>query len=246
MDIKRLASLPTPPRTTRKRKRGGERARSPSSDEDNADFKAKRDADADSEAAFWLSNQRTSSTSTSPPLLYRRLAEQQANSSLLSPPPSHRKPTATQLGIIFPSRPPTESPHTPTPDSPSPSTPPATPPPFKRPKLDISPRRDSPENPFLAAPIASNKDDIVVTSEPVVREEKPTVAFVFRGVRRTFPNPYFGAAPNPNSQLPPEHPDYEPDERAVSKLVFGVKKTDAGGIDASTCHAAESARQQPE
>lgn len=47
-----------------------------------------------------------------------------------------------------------------------------------------------------------------------------------RGVRRSFPNPYYNpsssSGPNPNSQLPPEHPDFEPEERGVRKLLFGV------------------------
>jgi len=54
------------------------------------------------------------------------------------------------------------------------------------------------------------------------------MAFVFRGVRRSFPNPHYNAhgstALNPNSQLAPEHPDFEPDERGVRKLLFGVKR----------------------
>ncbi|KAJ7074384.1 hypothetical protein C8F01DRAFT_1361044 [Mycena amicta] len=130
------------------------------------------------------------------------------NASPLSPPPSHRKLQRRRTA---------SPPHTPTP-------------PPKRTKLLP---RDSPDNPFLASPIGP-KDDIVVTSDPVSREEKPTMAFVFRGVRRSFPNPYYGKAPNPHSELPPEHPDYEPDDSAFPpKLLFGSK----------TRRTAEPARQ---
>ncbi|KAJ7832535.1 hypothetical protein B0H14DRAFT_2591986 [Mycena olivaceomarginata] len=48
-----------------------------------------------------------------------------------------------------------------------------------------------------------------------------------RGVRRSFPNPYYNVSwtgPNPNSQLPLEHPDFEPEERGVRKLLFGVSR----------------------
>ncbi|KAJ7237136.1 hypothetical protein C8J57DRAFT_1375966 [Mycena rebaudengoi] len=51
-------------------------------------------------------------------------------------------------------------------------------------------------------------------------------AHLFRGVRRSFPNPYYSDAdapavpPNPNAQLPPEHPDFEPEERGVLRLLF--------------------------
>ncbi|KAJ7913136.1 hypothetical protein B0H13DRAFT_1874199 [Mycena leptocephala] len=90
--------------------------------------------------------------------------------------------------------------------------------------------RDSPDNPFLASPLGS-QDEVVVNSVPSSQEEKPTTTFVLaplhsRGVHRTFPNPYYNASssvPNPNSQLLPEHPDFEPDERSVKKLLFCVR-----------------------
>ncbi|KAJ7067088.1 hypothetical protein C8F01DRAFT_1120242 [Mycena amicta] len=131
-----------------------------------------------------------------------------------SPPPSHRKSKPKQkarleaaiaAGVL---RRPT-----------SPTTPPA-----KRRKLELP--RDELNNPFLAMKSKWHQADT-----PSAPEEKPTMTFVFRGVRREFPNPYYdeanaGAPPkaNPKSQLPPEHADFEPDERGIRKLLFKVKK----------------------
>ncbi|KAJ7831853.1 hypothetical protein B0H14DRAFT_3713113 [Mycena olivaceomarginata] len=90
-------------------------------------------------------------------------------------------------------------------------------------------RRDSPENPFLAPPSGSDADE-VFNAVSGSQMEKPTIAFDFRGVRLSCLNPYYNAsAANPNSQLPPDHPEFEPAERpAVRKLLFGRKKLAAG------------------
>ncbi|KAJ7261740.1 hypothetical protein B0H12DRAFT_1105486 [Mycena haematopus] len=214
-----VASLPTPPRTHHKRKRDGSR-HSRVSDEDlsatDDDNDEKLIKEAEAEESFWLATNAASSSITvknaSPPLLYRRLQAQSQTQVLgvppVSPPPSHRKPPIKAAVV----------PRTPTPKSASTVSPPATP---TRPSIS----RDSPENPFLASPLGS-QDEAFVKEVDSTQEEKPTMAFVFRGVRRSFPNPYYSASssgPNPNSQLPPEHPDFEPDERGVRKLLFGVR-----------------------
>ncbi|KAF7304635.1 hypothetical protein MKEN_01177400 [Mycena kentingensis (nom. inval.)] len=196
------ASLPTPPPTTHKRKRSSSPARSDgdigSDDEDIGLEERVRRAEA--EEHFWLSHNNASS---SPPLVYKLLPV----TLPASPPPSPLKQTL-------------RSPYTPT-RSAAPS-PPATPPPPKRAKHNLIPT-DSPHNPFLASPLGP-KDEIVATTSRVIREERPTMEYVFRGVRRSFPNPYYGKPVPPNSLLPPEHPDYEHDEQHIPKLVFGLKQ----------------------
>ncbi|KAF8206154.1 hypothetical protein K438DRAFT_2013946 [Mycena galopus ATCC 62051] len=228
-----VASLPTPPRTHHKRKRAGSKHSRISdqelsaTDEDDDEQLIK---EAEAEESFWLATNANTASSSSPfstvktaapSLLYRRLqAESQTQTQVLgvppvSPPPSHRKPPLRAA----------VAPCTPTPKSSSTVSPPTTPT-----RASIS--RDSPDNPFLASPIGSH-DEVVVNeadSIPSSQDEKPTMAFVFRGVRRTFPNPYYNTGPNPKSLLAPEDPDFEPEERGVRKLLFGVKpKTKKSG-----------------
>ncbi|KAJ7836409.1 hypothetical protein B0H14DRAFT_3870851 [Mycena olivaceomarginata] len=204
-----VASLPTPPPTRHKRKRAGSKHSRASDDDlsatddndDDDDEKLIKEAEA--EESFWLATNAAAASSTQPPLLYRRLQAQSKSQTQTQP----------QLHGL---------PHTPTPKSTSSTvSPPTTP-------TRASILRDSPDNPFLASPLGSQ--DEVVVNESSLLEEKPTMAFVFRGVRRSFPNPYYNASrtsPNPNSQLPPEHPDFEPEERGVRKLLFGVRKNAA-------------------
>ncbi|KAJ7356545.1 hypothetical protein DFH08DRAFT_849303 [Mycena albidolilacea] len=219
-----VASLPTPPPTRHKRKRAGSKHSRASDDDlsatdDNDDDDEKLIKEAEAEESFWLATNAAAASSTQPPLLYRRLQAQSKSQTQqlhgvppVSPPPSHRKPPGKAIVL----------PHTPTPKSTSSTiSPPTTP-------TRASILRDSPDNPFLASPLGSQ--DEVVVNESSLLEEKPTMAFVFRGVRRSFPNPYYNASrtsPNPNSQLPPEHPDFEPEERGVRKLLFGVRKNAA-------------------
>ncbi|KAJ7650046.1 hypothetical protein FB45DRAFT_886771 [Roridomyces roridus] len=226
-----VASLPTPPRTHHKRKRSGSK-RSRASDDDltatDEEDDEKLIKDAEDEESFWLSTNSAPSNSNSgtAPLLYRRLQESQTQGFGLppvSPPPSHYKPRSAA---------------TPTPQSATVS-PPSTPPPKRR-NAAIPFPRDSPDNPFLASPLGS-EDEVVVSQTDRVQEEKPTMELVFRGVRRSFPNPHYKgsapSAPNPNSLLPPEHPDFEPDERGVRKLLFGVtRKTRAPKKTSSKSH----------
>ncbi|KAJ7096521.1 hypothetical protein B0H15DRAFT_825528 [Mycena belliarum] len=225
-----VASLPTPPRTHHKRKRAASKQSRGSHDDLTATDEEDDETlvkEAEDEESFWMTaNAASTSRNAPPPLLYRRL---QAHSQTqlpgvapVSPPPSHRKPPV-KAGVI---------PRTPTPQSVSTVSPPSTPP-AKRRKVAAAPLpRDSPDNPFLASPLGSQDEIIVAESDtaPSSQEEKPTMALVFRGVRRTFPNPYYdpsSSGPNPKSQLPPEHPDFEPDERGVRKLLFGVGRKSA-------------------
>lgn len=239
------ASLPTPPRTQRRRRRSSiasdsDRARSSdTASDDELPVKKRRLAtvqEDDDQDAFWLGKTSTppgtvatlktaasksdgwsSSDEEEVPLLTRRKANSDAASDYASPPPSHRKPAKLTLATV---------------KTPSPKT--------RRTKTAI-PIRDSPNNPFLDSPPASAS---TTNASPGIAEEadkdgneeegdamynvgdKPTVAFVHRGVRRQFPNPYHDpktgrARPvNPNSLLPPEHEDYEPDFRCIPKVLF--------------------------
>ncbi|PFH47981.1 hypothetical protein AMATHDRAFT_6242 [Amanita thiersii Skay4041] len=91
--------------------------------------------------------------------------------------------------------------------------------------------RDSPNNPFLDSP--TQKEDNAKPNDkkssprtPASLEERPTVTYVFRGVRGVYPNPLYNHAkrrplsPPPQSKLPPDHPDYTPDMRCPPRLLF--------------------------
>ncbi|KAF7312464.1 hypothetical protein MIND_00260000 [Mycena indigotica] len=220
------SSLPTPPRTVTKRKR---RTRSLHSDDEGLssvdeasdeapDINERLSKEAEEEEAFWRSQTQPKSEPVNGetedqdhPLVYRRLQQASSQTFILpvSPPPSHRKPKPRVKQKVRVPQPTSTSP---------PSTPPA-----KRRKLDLP--RDEANNPFLATPL-DGELEVAPASAPSVIDEKPTMTFVYRGVKREFPNPYYDKAKdeNPNSLLPPEHPDFEPDERGVRKLLFKVKK----------------------
>ncbi|KAG7092007.1 hypothetical protein E1B28_008394 [Marasmius oreades] len=181
------------------------------------------------------------------------------SSAPVSPPPSHRRPRAAKVANIKTGRAgafavlhavaETEEEESPSsrPDaelksstnaSPLPltSSPPTTP---KTPKSQIrsgiSPMmflRDSPDNPFLSSP-ESPSGSSSAAERPAgnggVYEEKPTVEMVFRGVRKSYPNPYYNHklgrpnSPKLNSLLPPEHPDFSPDSRIVPRVLWPRK-----------------------
>jgi len=80
----------------------------------------------------------------------------------------------------------------------------------------VGPIRDSPNNPFLGtsprtpAPRAS-------------LAEKPTVTYVFRGVKAVFKNPAYGIpepVPGDPSTLSPQHPNFSPDLLTAPKLLW--------------------------
>lgn len=173
-----VASLPTPPRTHHKRKRGRSK-HSRASDDDltatDEDDDEKLIKEAEDEESFWLATNPASTSTivknTSAPLLYRRLQAQSQTQAHgvppVSPPPSHRK---APVKVVV-------APHTPTPKSSSTVSPPATP---TQSNGAASISRDSPDNPFLASPLGS-QDEVVVNeadSVPRSQEEKPTMAFV--------------------------------------------------------------------
>ncbi|OBZ77957.1 hypothetical protein A0H81_02075 [Grifola frondosa] len=254
------ASLPTPPRTATKRKRRA-RSRATDSDEEDEDTRdvpggssgeerggderhgvkkvgalvlghkkrktldiiAAELSEATVEEAFWLgasvamqhgsdtrgrsrSRSRTRSPSPPPaPHLLRR-----GHSGLISPPPSRRRP------VIVPR--------------------PATPPPRAStpPKDDtVFPKRDSPDNPFLAddSPALASDDDDDGSQErrgPVEHVEKPYIACVFRGQKTYTINPFYRSAATAaaldeaeaRARLPIDHPDFSPSEACPPKLLF--------------------------
>ncbi|KAG9011348.1 hypothetical protein FRB94_008632 [Tulasnella sp. JGI-2019a] len=78
------------------------------------------------------------------------------------------------------------------------------------------PVRDSPNNPFLGS-----SPRIQAPKESVL--EKPTVTYVFRGVKVVYQNPAHNI-PTPQdgdpSTLPPQHPDFSPDLFTAPKLLW--------------------------
>ncbi|KAG6914656.1 hypothetical protein DXG01_016099 [Tephrocybe rancida] len=233
-----VASLPTPPRTHHKRKHASRSARSDDSDidtdrgqssaseeeeeEEEKGHKCKKqrtstskNVDADEEA-FWLNKSDGDASVVAPSkklpsgLVYRRrLAAAAASTSSVgsapvSPPPSNRKPVVATVA-------------------------PVTPEPPRRSKRG-PPMRDSPNNPFLVSPASIAEDSASPTPSlsPHTPQhfERPTVTYVFRGVRGTFPNPLYDhergrpRSPSARSQLPIEHPDFSPDPHCAPKLLF--------------------------
>ncbi|KAJ7934907.1 hypothetical protein B0H13DRAFT_1854895 [Mycena leptocephala] len=211
-----IASLPTPPHTHGKRKLCGSRhdrngGEALTYDDDDADDK-KLVNEAKLEESFWLPTNPPSTTINSArPALYRRLQAQGRTQmrgmravSLSSPVGAAVVPRTRILKSTS-----------------STISPPATP------TQRNGAFSDSPDNPFLASALDLPKEVIVNGSDSKLssQKEKPTIAFVFRGIRRSIPNPYYNASStvhNPNSQLPPEHPDFEPEERVVPTLLFRI------------------------
>ncbi|GLB41149.1 hypothetical protein LshimejAT787_0903640 [Lyophyllum shimeji] len=266
------ASLPTPPRTHHKRKHADGRKRGAYDTDTDHDGSASENdealvapkahgqkhkkrktetgvaADADEEA-FWMSKSdgdvpAPTSTSTSqkqpspaPALLYRRRFAGAASSSSVgtapvSPPPSNRKTAAATV-----------------------VSPPRTP----RPKR-VFPMRDSPNNPFLASPssgaVAEDSESPSPSPNPsphTPAQERPTVTYVFRGVRGTFPNPLYDhekgrqRSPSARAKLPLEHPDYSPDPHCPPKVLFPAtprKQRQSARVSARRDGAKGRARQR--
>ncbi|EAU90236.1 hypothetical protein CC1G_11560 [Coprinopsis cinerea okayama7 len=264
------ASLPTPPRTYRRRARGRSRGSCDSdSDDDNApsqqhspvstDDESERPSglderqsrkkrrttlaqENDDEEAFWMggndskqgdvsgANTKSAAAKSQGPLLYRKLqasaSTSQVEQGLLSPPASHRKPV--------------NPPVAPRPTSPSPATTvsePVTPQPKakSKPFVDDSPVVgivDSPSNPFVATPVGED-DDVESVASPKAEDhddepvyDKPTVTYVFRGVKRVYQNPMYdpvkkrAISPPPNSKLPVDDPLFSPDPTCKPRLLF--------------------------
>lgn len=205
-----VASLPTPPRTQRRRQRKGRVSDGSSEEELPVLEKKLRLSRVEDQEAFWLGKKSEKAASSSSswssdeedgvPAILQRRKDRDAASDYASPPPSNRKVSRN-----------VRTPH---------------------PKTSL-PIRDSPNNPFLDSPPASGSGgSVAVESDEDDGGDggdigtHPTITYVHRGVRRTFPNPYHDPTtglprpPNPNSLLPPEHPDYEPDLRCVRKVLF--------------------------
>ncbi|KAF8999061.1 hypothetical protein BDQ17DRAFT_1361255 [Cyathus striatus] len=235
-----LASLPTPPRTRRRRggqSRGGDSESSSSEEEHVATddeeekrgrYKRRKIQEEKDEDDFWgaASGSKHHEKERGRPLVYRRLQAQklatkttttttapapQATSNIIapvSPPPSHRKPAPPPVTSL------------PKPDLKTPS-PPSTP---KKKSIPSKPiplfaLRDSPDNPFLDTP-----QNVPETDTPNVDAEKP---FITYNLRKPILQPRTGRAysPPPGARLPPDHPDFEPDERCGPRVLEGKTPT---------------------
>jgi len=145
------------------------------------------------------------------PLLYRRRAPSTVVTPLSPPPSIRKKATAPPLVAVASAR----------------KSPPVTP-------KSKRPVRDSPNNPFLDE---SPTEDLAETeksagsSPRTPKKERPTVTYVFRGVRGTFPNPLYDhergrpISPSTRSRLPIEHPDFSPSQHCPPKLLFPRART---------------------
>ncbi|KAH9953791.1 hypothetical protein BC827DRAFT_1246286 [Russula dissimulans] len=93
-------------------------------------------------------------------------------------------------------------------------------PPRKRPAKPM-PVRDSPNNPFLVNP--SDSPGSVPSSPVGPHTPVPPIRrrSIIRGKRLAFQNPHFGAQKNPRSMLEPEHPDFSPSEDCTPRRLFG-------------------------
>ncbi|THH22526.1 hypothetical protein EUX98_g8168 [Antrodiella citrinella] len=153
----------------------------------------------------------TRSPSSSPPArLLRR-----NRTGLASPPPSRRQ-AASVVAL------------------------PITPPPLPRTprggrsiKKRLFPERDSPNNPFLVpqdSPEALSSPEVEATTPiPLPYVEKPTITYVFRGVKAEFRNPLYdpshpSGVPSPKSDDPSSLPihdrEYSPTPYCPPKLLF--------------------------
>ncbi|TBU55071.1 hypothetical protein BD310DRAFT_711797 [Dichomitus squalens] len=146
---------------------------------------------------------RTRSPSSSPPPAPHLL--RRGHTGLISPPPSRRAP------VVVPRL--------------------ATPPPEPvKEKGKGFPERDSPNNPFLAddSPGSVPASDVQSSPEPRTPQkhvEKPTLTYVFRGVKMLVSNPHYtseeaAAETEARAQLPVTHPDFSPSDTAAPKLLF--------------------------
>ncbi|KAJ7595048.1 hypothetical protein C8J56DRAFT_885470 [Mycena floridula] len=227
------ASLPTPPRTTSRRKKSLGVSRT-----------TRRKPEKQRQRSQWSDTEDEEEEDELPVKKKRRISEEEkvstaeeSDSTVLprppvdrayaSPPPSHRKPAAKSRSVsLAPSL--TLKLETVAEEEG-----------FKAPVLDAE------NNPFIESdddnPFIGDDDDeenpfldsiVSKAADPQGQfEEKPTTSWVFRGTRRTFANPLYGVPPDPKSLLPPEHPDYEPDLRCARKILFPATKQKVKRVD---------------
>ncbi|KAJ3740184.1 hypothetical protein DFH05DRAFT_456948 [Lentinula detonsa] len=196
------------------------------------------------EDAFWMAGSPTSkkgktkesnvdesdsdSDTTTSFLSRRGQKSSTVGSAPVSPPPSHRRVPAAKIASVAPALKLKLLPVVEESPSPSGTSPPATP---KSSKMPAS--RDTPNNPFLASPLdldnaASGSKSPGSSLGPL--KEKATMTYVFRGVKKTYANPYYDhennktRSPEPTSLLPPEHEDYTPDLRGAPRALWPRKK----------------------
>ncbi|KIM24187.1 hypothetical protein M408DRAFT_331936 [Serendipita vermifera MAFF 305830] len=233
-----VASLPTPPRSARSKKR----ARKDISDEEKEELEdsssagesstkplarvlfkpkgvasktkvpAKRTDEETAEDVFWDGPLLTKES----PKAKKTKAPSTIGSAPVSPPHSSSK----QVGPRFQTPPPLKD----RPASRAVSS--GGGPPLVVPEDEDGPLRDSPNNLFLVSSKAAHSP-VPVADEAEEFEEPPTVSYVFRGKRQDFPNPLYNlpAEVHERSKLPLEHPDFSPSPSIKPKRLFSEELT---------------------
>ncbi|KZV99570.1 hypothetical protein EXIGLDRAFT_762449 [Exidia glandulosa HHB12029] len=229
------ASLPTPPYSREKRKRRASHHDSDSDeddpnqllddadDDDNVSEPTEEDrlltAKAERLGLLASSKTRPSAPPREPAVKKRARLDDDASQATkdikaepeqpaaapLSPPRSRRQTTAPKIAAVIP----------------------RTPPPRRAKKATSKPVpvRGSPDNPFVDdGPRGGGSKD---TRPPPRRaseeyEEKPTVTYVFRGVKATFDNPLYNQSPSARvkASLPIEDPEFSPDPAVPPRRLF--------------------------
>ncbi|KIP02153.1 hypothetical protein PHLGIDRAFT_38020 [Phlebiopsis gigantea 11061_1 CR5-6] len=207
--------------------------------------------DKGSTAATERERERSASPDRSPSASPPARLLKRNRTGLLSPPKSHRRrsPRTKTLSI-------------PQPVLEGPATPPARRPP--RPARGVPlkkpltlPERDSPNNPFLdsgSSGSVATLDDGPSTSAPAPRKphiEKPTITYVFRGVRTEFANPLYDPRyPETGGKVPAAATGREePVHPAKGKVAPRAPEETAGDVPTETRSkvrlADEPARAKP-
>ncbi|KZT20864.1 hypothetical protein NEOLEDRAFT_1244939 [Neolentinus lepideus HHB14362 ss-1] len=248
------ASLPTPPRTIHKSRRGrgrgrGRVGRAPGGSSAEEEFhddeafnprKKRRtletieEAEESDEEAFWIGSSLSKSKTEQKKKLSFPTTSKRPRTRSQSP----SKALALDR-IRAPVSPPLSRRHAALPITPPRKTRSVT----RREEAEVV--RDSPENPFLDTPesLAGSTGPRTPSPEPRTLEEKPTITYVFRGKKAEIANPLYNKSPSARKRalLPPEHPDFEPDEACPPKILFPAARRRRKDKDV----AAKPARKKP-
>lgn len=218
------ASLPTPPYSRERRKRrASERENESDSDDDDDGDNVSEPTEED--RILTAKAERLGLLASSKPRPSREPSSKKR--AKLDQAVSQSKAEQVATSAVAPLSPPRSRRHTA-------AAVPRTPPPRKAKKPAGAsskpvPVRGSPDNPFIddvAGPGGSKDARPVPRRHSEEYEEKPTVTYVFRGVKATFENPLYNLSPSARSKanLPIEHPDFSPDPAVPPRRLFFAKE----------------------